>query len=288
MKYATLIVTIISFQFGWAQSIYGSVSGGYQRLLQSTQQASHIVNTYHQISTPSFWREEDFAFKDALCIDLSFGHMFDKYIGYELTGSYFRPFAVHDNDDYTTREFSGKFFRGNANIVLNIPLKKVDLYAKVGLSFAAGKSYYYQQFNNNGFAPLSYEEATLKYEYSKGSALGYGFALGADFTVNDRISLFTEVYSINQPFNPRIGKRTEQTSDGVDLMEYNTDPYFSEIEFGDESEWQNYNSQDKEQAQKLYKRYYSLGGVGIRLGVKFVLWEKQQEEFMEQEVIAPE
>ncbi len=278
MKFLLFLITLILCQFSWGQHIYGSVSVGYQHINQGSQPPSYIVNTYHQISNPWFWRLEDLSFSDAISSDLSFGHMLTDNIGYELSGSYFKPLTVAENDGYTERQFSGRFLRGSAKLILSVPIKKFDLYTKLGVNYTVGKLFHYQRMYNKGELPLSFDESTLKYEYTGGSKLGYNLALGTSYNFNNWLSLFTEIYAIYQPFEPSKGQRTEQTTDGVDEMQYNDDPYFSQVQFGDESEWYYYTSDDKSQPQKLYKRNYSLGGIGINLGIKFTLWSKKKGE----------
>lgn len=78
---------------------------------------------------------------------------------------------------------------------------------------------------------------------------------------------------------PTLGKMVEFTSDGIDVIaNVNVEPYYSEIEFGEVSEWQYWSAEDKSQPQKLYSRSYSLGGLGLTLGVRFVLWKKSEED----------
>ncbi|PHR42445.1 MAG: hypothetical protein COA32_17500 [Fluviicola sp.] len=276
MKNLAILIALLICQVSWTQNIYGSVSGGYQRIIQSTQPPSYIVNTYHQISYPWFTRLEGLSFSDAVSTVLSFGHLLTENIGYELTGSYLKPLTVIEENGYTEHQFSGRFFRTSFKIVLSIPIQKFDLYSKLGVNYTIGKLYYYQRLYNKGEMPLSFEESTLKYEYTNGSRLGYNLALGTSFNFNERLSVFTEIYAIYQPFEPSKGQRIEQTTDGISEMQYADEPYFSQIQFGAES-MSYYYSEDKSQPQKLYKRNYSLGGVGINLGVKFILFEKKKE-----------
>lgn len=276
MQFLLFIITIILCQFSWAQHIYGSVSGGYQHIIQGSQPPSYIVNTYHQISNPWFWRLENLSFSDAVSSDISFGHMLTDNIGYELTGSYFKPLTVTEDDGYTERQFSGRFLRGSAKIILSVPIKKFELYTKLGVNYTSGSLFYYQRMYNKGDLPLSNDESTLKYEFSNGSRLGFNLALGTSYKINGRLSVFTEIYAISQSFEPSKGQRIEQTTDGVDEMQYSDDPYYSQVQYGDESEWYYYTSDDKSQPQKLYKRNYSLGGIGINLGIKVTLWSKKK------------
>jgi hypothetical protein len=276
MKFLLFLNTLILCQFSWGQHIYGSVSVGFQRINQGSQPPSYIVNTYHQISNPWFWRLEDLSFSDAICSDLSFGHMLTYNIGYELSSSYFKPSTVAEDDGYTERQFSGRLLRGSAKFILSLPIKKFDLYSKLGVNYTVGKLFYYQRMYNKGELQLSFDETTLKYEYTGGSKLGYNLALGTSYNFNNWLSLFAEIYAIYQPFEPSKGQRIEQTIDGVDEMQYADDPYFSQVQFGDESEWYYYSSDDKSQPQKLYKRNYSLGGIGINLGIKFIIWSNKK------------
>ena len=276
MKYAPFLFTLLLCQVSWTQSIYGSVSGGYQRIIQGSQPPSYIVNTYHQIANPWFWRLEDLSFNDAVSTDLSFGHMLTDNIGYELTGTYFNPLTVTEDNGFTEHQFSGRFFRGSTRFVFCIPIKRFDLYAKVGVNYTVGRLFYFQRMYNKGELPLSFDESTLKYEYTEGSKLGYSFAIGTSINFNERLSFFGEIYAVYQPFEPSKGQRTEQTTDGVDEMQYGDDPYFSQVQLGDESEDDYWSSEVKAQPQKLYKRNYSLGGIGVNLGIRFELWAKNK------------
>lgn len=277
MRKLLFLIALSTGQFTWTQHMYGSVSGGYQRILHSSQPSSYIVNTYHQISYPWFTRLEDPSFTDAISTDLSFGHLLTKNIGYELMGSYLKPLTVIDDNGYSEHQFSGRFFRMSFKLVLSVPINKFDLYSKLGVNYSIGKLYYYQRLYNKGEMALSFEESTLKYEYTDGAKLGYNLALGTSFKFNERLSVFAEIYAIYQSFEPRKGQRIEQTNDGVTQMQHADDPYFSQIQFGDESN-SYYYSEDKSQPQKLYKRNYSLGGIGINLGIKFIIFTKKKEE----------
>ena len=276
MKYLTALITLFIVYVSFGQNMYGSVSGGYQRIIQSSQPSSYIVNTIHQISFPWFTRYEDPSFSQAVNTDLSFGHLITKNIGYELTGSYLKPLTAIEDDGFTERQLSGRFFRASFKVVLSIPIKRFDLYAKLGVDYATGKLYYFQRLYNKGESPLGFDESTLKYEYTSGARFGYNLALGTSFNFSEKLSVFTEIYAIYQSFEPSKGKRIDHTVDGESQMYYGNDPYSSTIQFGDENN-SYYHSDDMSQPQKLYKRSYSLGGIGITLGVKFLLFVKEKE-----------
>ncbi len=276
MRYSALMLFILFWNLTWAQVFYGSTSVGYQQIIQTTQPPSHIVNTYHQITHPWFWRAEDVAFKNAMNANLSLGHLPGKNWGYELSASYTRPFDQTMVDELVTRTLSGKFLTVGANLILTIPKEKVDFYTKLGVNYILGNIRYHQSFKNNEVIPYSFESSELTYEYTNGSSFGYNMTLGGNFKIGQKLSIFAELNGSFLPFSPEKGRRIHETIDGQDQLQYANDPYFSEIEFGNETEHYAYNSDDKQSPQKLYRRNYSLGGIGLNVGVRFIIWEKRK------------
>ena len=238
------------------------------------QPPSYLVNSYHQVTSPWFWQLESFDFQDGFHADVTLGQMLTKSLGYELTGSYLKPTTVLDNSDYWTRSLSGEFVQTAAKVVVSTPLKGWEFYAKVGINVAMGKMKFYQSFIYENSPSSGDIDETLVFEYRKGVALGLTGSVGLNFPIYERVSSFVEITFNNQIYSPKSGKMVEYTADGVDQLAYLNEPYFSEIDFGEESEWLYYTSDDKTQPQKLYSRGFSLGGIGFTAGMRFVLWEK--------------
>jgi hypothetical protein len=274
MRCLLFLITIGLPLFSSAQSFYGSFSGGYVFYSRIDQPPSYFVNSYHQVTSPWFWQLESFDFQDGFHADVTLGQMLTKNVGYELSGSYLKPLSVDNNSSVGDRILSGQFVQTAAKVVVSIPYKRFDFYAKVGINVAMGKMQFHQSFKHDGSSSLSFSEATLVYEYQHGVSLGFTGSLGMNFPVSKRFSVFSEITFNNQVYSPKSGKMIEFTADGVDQLAYLNEPYFSEIDFGEESEWQYYNSDDKTQPQKLYSRGFSLGGIGLTVGMRFVLWEK--------------
>lgn len=277
MKYVILLSILTSSLFSWSQNIYGSISGGYLFNSNNDQPPSFIVNSYHQISLPWFWRQEDYSFKNSLHADLSFGHMLTENIGYELSGGYLKPMSVSDNSDYGKRIMTGDFYQASAKVVLSIPMKKFDFYTKLGVNMANGKMTYLQTIEYANVNSSGIPETLLEYEYKGPVSFGFNGAFGIDVPISKKVSFFTEVCFLSQSFSPKSGKISRFLSNGTDyLANYNYDPYYSQIEFGDESEWYLWTSEDTNQPQKLYKRSYSLGGYRLTFGFKFTFWTKKK------------
>ena len=275
MKTILLFLTLSASLSSWSQHIYGSISSGYLLNANIDQEPSYIVNTSHQISLPWFWRQENYAFKNSLHTDLNFGHLITDQIGYELSFSYLKPNSVSDNFGYGQKIMSGAFFQSAAKLILSVPLKKFDLYAKVGLNIVKGKMSYLQTIEDGNFNSLGTSTASMTYAYTSPASIGLNSAIGINVPVSKQLSFFTEVRYIKQTFSPTNGKMSAYSYNSSDLFTYNDfQPYDAQIAFGTESEWQNYTSTDNSKPQKLYARSYALGGLDFTVGLKYQLWSK--------------
>ncbi len=278
MRYAILTFVLSLTTFGWSQNFYGSLSGGYQYILSTDQPPSIIVNEFHQISSPWFRNLVDYQFEHAFSANASLGYVFNSNFGVELTGSFLKPQAVINDDPYTNRTFSMDFWRVSPKFVVHVPTKSFLVSTKIGPNFGYGKATYFQEFTNNGEMNLSPDHSTLEYEYTAPISYGFNASVGVSKLVAKRLIVFADLEFVHQNFSPTKGKMTQFTmGDENYLEEYDYAPYYSEIEFGDETDSPNWGSPNPEVAQKQYKRNYSLSGVGVQVGVKFVIWRKVKE-----------
>ncbi len=88
--------------------------------------------------------------------------------------------------------------------------------------------------------------------------------------------MFPVIHFNYPPISPTIGKLTMFKLDGKEQSEASFNAYSSQIQFGDESEWYYWHSEDSSQPQKLYKRTYSLTGFALTVGCKFTIWKKEE------------
>ena len=273
MKSICFLAFFASSFFSWSQYIYGSISSGYQLNSKIDQAPSYLVNTFHQVTLPWLWSQENFAFKSSSLAELHFGHMLTPRIGYELTGAYLKPMAVANNPDFGQKIMTGDFYQAAAKLVLAIPIKQFELYTKLGLNIANGRIAYLQTIEDGNFNAFGIAEAVLNYTYKSPLSFGFNGAVGVNVPITKKCSFFTELRLTSQTLTPKSGQISQYTLDGSDLTT-NLDPYYAQISFGDESEWLYYNADDISQAQKLYKRSYALGGFGCSVGLRVVLWAK--------------
>lgn len=277
MKILPFIIALLICQVSWTQNIYGSVSGGYQRVVQESQPPLRIVNSSHTLADPWFTKPVYLSFSEVLRTDLNLGHFLTKNLGYELSGSYLKPLTEITDDGYTNSQLSGRFYQASFKVILSKKINRFDVYAKMGVNFAKGIMYYDQKVYGLDYQVHGRNEARSIYEYSDGAQWGFNSALGFSFNLNHRLSVFSEVYAIYQPFEPERGQMTHLTYDDENMMQYDNDPYSSEIQFVEESNSYYYDIGETSQPEKMYKRSYSLGGIGINLGVKVILFAKKEE-----------
>ena len=279
MKTILTFATILLFQSCWSQRLYGSAAIGYQSILNQDQPPSYIVNTYHQISNPWFWGEENPEFQHMLTSDLTLGWMFRNQLGIEVTGSYLKPQTQIENyGDYLDKQFKGDFWRINPKLVIALPIKKLDLCMKMGPLIGSGKMEFYQRFQNDGSWNLGYQEAEMTYEYTQPVSLGFSSSICVSKRILNNLELFSEIQFNYQTISPTKGKLTMFKLDGKEQSEASFNAYSSQIQFGDESEWYYWHSEDSSQPQKLYKRTYSLTGFALTVGCKFTIWRKGDGE----------
>jgi hypothetical protein len=277
MKLLTFLFVLGISLVSWSQSIYGSVSNTYSFVQQNDHQApSQIINSYPLIWYNSLYRTEGYTFKQLNRSELSFGHMLNSNFGYELSLAYLKPTTITDKSENIIRTLEGDFVQGLAKFILNVPLDRFDIYTKIGVNVITGSLKFNQSLDVN-----TANELLWNYKYYDNFSLGFNASIGLNYRISDRFSLFTELSLLSQSFSPKKGEVTRFSISGVNqLDQLNESPYFSQIEFGDEYQYDevNPNNTNNNNPQKLYRRNYTLGGYGLTIGAKYVLWEKKKVE----------
>jgi len=275
MRYILLFLSTALCLSSNAQQVYGSISIGEQLITEGDQVAFMKTNAYLQISTPWLWSYDFISFKRLTNFDLSFGYLMNNNLGIELTSTYLKPSNSEVFANYVTKTLSGNFFRINPKIVVNLNLNKFQIYSKVGFIIGAGQIRYNQYFQNDGTMNVSAENESLIYLYNGGKSYGFNASIGFSKMVSKKIYVFTEINAVSQNFSPTKGKTIEHKIDGQDVLTNNMKPYTTEIEFCNDQEFVPYSS-DNANPQKLYKHAYSLGGYGLTIGIKFIIWKKEE------------
>lgn len=274
MKYSLISILFFLANYSWSQNFYASVSGGYQIVQQPEQPQSFVIHTHHFIQLPWFYRTEDLKFNSVSNVDLNFGHMLNQNIGYEFSFGYLKPIDAVEDDNYSIRTLSGNFWCINPKLVLSIDRGKWSFNSKLGFIWSRGNLNYRQEMGDEYYT-------VLNYLYYAGESFGFNASFGVERKISNRFSLYAEIRGVNQSYSPNSGLMTEYTIGNQNQFEvYDLDTYELEIEFGEETEEYLYVPIDGDgsEPQKLYHRNFSLGGYGINLGVKFILWSKKKEK----------
>jgi len=274
MKFTVLLIGLATSFYSRPQSIYGSISSTYTFIPQTNHEpASFIVNTHNNILFPWFWREENHQFKQAFSTEISFGQLLNSHFGYEISTAYLKPISLNENNEFFLRQFKGDFVQAFVKLLINIPLDRIDIYSKIGLNIATGRLIYNQTTNSN-----TNNERTLNYKYFDNISLGFNASVGLNYPISKRFSIFTELKLTSQAFSPKKGEVTNCSFAGTNELNSMKDhPYWYQIDFGNENQFQFMTMNNDEEPQKLYRRSYVLGGYGFTIGAKYTLWKKKRK-----------
>ncbi len=148
--------------------------------------------------------------------ELGIGYMFNKNIGLGLDISYLvgKKNLVKDDrgNDRSQLESSGSAFAFTPNIVLSTAMEgKMVPYAKAGLVIASASV----TDVITGTAGSIY---VLERKTTGGIALGFKGAMGINFAVNQKISLYGEIAYTAMSYRPTKAVITKFTSNGIDVL----------------------------------------------------------------------
>ena len=292
MKLFGLIFILSIGLSSYGQSIYGSISGGMQNIINVQGSSAPMVNTIYNMTQVNYsTTQPKKSFRHLYSADVSFGHMIHKNIGYELSISYLRPttyyneLIVYNNqtgepwegNTFVEDRHSGHLFRLNPKVVLNTDFNKISMYMKMGFLAMMGKLQYHQ-YTTSDASSFNDAQTSMIYEYEGKVSLGFNGCIGASKKLSNNMALFIELTAAHQNFSPTFGQRTHHIQGGTDQMAYGTTPYYHEIIYGDVYETSLNSPESNDNPQKFYSRNYSLSGYGITLGITYTFWEKKEED----------
>jgi len=248
-----------------SQGAYVSANLGFGFPMSSQDIEGFMNETSGSNSTT---REQIFmSFGKGLNFGGTFGYMFNKNVGAELGISYLMGGKTKATDDYsdgkTDYSFSGKMLRFVPAIVITAGSEGLNPYARFG--FVIGKASLKQEFEDNDDGDIT----KGKLKYSGGMSFGVNAAVGAMFSLNDKMSFFAELNSVNMSYSPNKAEFTELTYNGTDMLPDLTTS-MKEIEFVDEITTSSTPSPDSEPHKEL-KQKMPFGSIGINFGVIFHL-----------------
>jgi hypothetical protein len=202
---------------------------------------------------------------------LAAGYNLNEHFAFELGIDYFYGFSLKQKFG-TVYYSSDSKWRGQMlslvpAFVMSLPLDKFKPYARLGLKIGVLNSVVYQDHRVNDY-PVKTTNAldvqSKRKDYG-GIALGVQAAVGTDFILSDKLSLFGEIQVDGISWSPTHGKYLEYSENGVDQMGSRT---------VNENEW-NYLKEVDQSKQipdsdpdEVPKTNHRFGNVGLVIGVK--------------------
>jgi hypothetical protein len=198
----------------------------------------------------------------------SFGYMFNKNIGTELGISYLlggKSKAKQQQDYFlstTDHSISSNMLRFMPTMIISSGLENVNPYMRFGLVIGIGSVNY--QYEENYDSDIT----KMKMKMYGGLALGLNAAVGANFNLNDKVSLFCEIIMVNMSYAPTKGEVTEALYNEIDQL-INASTSEKEIEYVKSYDYDDFES--SLEPRKELKQKLPFGSVGINFGIAISL-----------------
>lgn len=259
-------ITIFNSNYTFSQTKFVTVNLGYATGT-SKQNISFLEYQNVNFGNNSVtFKEAMFSLGGGLNFGCAFGFMLNKNLGFDLGLSYLlgskstsKRTSVGRTIDYT---LSANFLRFSPNLILATEMEKIKPYAKFGLVLGMGSVNYENNDNNNG--DVDY----YKIKMNGGLSIGINSSVGINYDLNDKISFFSEVNSINMAYAPKKGEIVNATNNGADYLSSLTTNE-KEIEFVDSFTYLSGNPQPDSEPTKELKQRLAFGSIGINIGIKF-------------------
>lgn len=234
--------------------------------------AANVVYDYTYTSgTPDQITTKKGGIGTGLPFVLAAGYKINENFGFELGIDYFYGFPYKSKFDYQTNsseyKWRGQMLSLVPAFVMTFPLDKIHPYARLGLKLGVMNSVVTEVHKiNSGEVKFAGKNIESKSKDYGGIAIGVQAALGTDYALNDKISIFGEIQVDGISYSPKHGKYTEYIENGVDIMgnrtvKENKWDYLKEIDT-------NKHIPD-DQPDEVTRVNYIFGNVGLVVGVKF-------------------
>jgi Outer membrane protein beta-barrel domain len=272
LKISTLVMVIICTLFVnnlFAQKgAYINIYTGYG-MSMSSQNLNYYEFYNHTGSYDSDLIEQiNISLGKGLNFGGSFGYMFNKNIGTELGISYLLggKSKAKQQQDYllstTDHSISSNMLRFMPTMIISSGLENVNPYMRFGLVIGIGSVNY--QYEENYDSDIT----KMKMKMYGGLALGLNAAVGANFNLNDKVSLFCEIIMVNMSYAPTKGEVTEALYNEIDQL-INASTSEKEIEYVKSYDYDDFES--SLEPRKELKQKLPFGSVGINFGIAISL-----------------
>lgn len=255
-----------------AQEFYTSFSVGYGLGLPGEKLGTNTTQTATSLATENIYG----TFGQGLGINLSPGYFINDHFGFELGLNYFMGAKVTATEATTpygtlTAVAHSNQLRLNPSVVLRTGTEGLSGYARLGIIIPAlGTTF--TDVDDSGTAGAN-TDYTQSFETKGAFSVGFSGALGANYALSDKLSVFGEVNGSNLRINAKSRTMTAYSVHGTDMMSYLT-TYDKEVSYVDQldgsSNNSSYNSStNTDNAKEDLRTRNNFSGLFFNIGVKF-------------------
>jgi hypothetical protein len=266
--YVFMLALLLSGSSIAQEKIYISVGAGFGFGTASTYDLAPSVNKAYPV-----------ALGKAAAVNLHAGYFLNSFMAVDLGFSYkigmntkiepeFDIDAVNASKYSPTMKYKGNMFQIVPGIVFSPELDgKIRPYMRAGVIIGVMNSITTNIDNTDGTGDPGDEKLEFILKYSGGIAVGGSLAVGADFALNDLLSLYAEIYYDALSYAPKKGEVKKYAIDGEDKLGDLT-TYQKEVEFV--KDITNFEPSNDSPDQEL-KNSYPFNSLGLSIGVKIKL-----------------
>jgi hypothetical protein len=270
MKKNYVVIFAMAIAMGWfannlsAQSAYVTVNAGYGMRAGSFSGGNNTENADNTGSAEVV----NISLGKGLNFGGSFGYMFNKNIGAELGVSYLLGGKSETTDEYYSSptekitwedEVHSNMIRFSPTFILASGMEKINPYAKFGLTVGVGS---FTENSNRNSTNGDHTERTWK--NNGGVAVGYTASIGANYPLNEKMSLFGELTLIDLNYAPKKGEMTKYTDNGTDMLG-TLDVNDKEVEYVDSYSYDNNTSSNPDEPEKHLKWKLPFSSMGFNI-----------------------
>lgn len=267
------IMVIFTFNSFAQKNLYVKLNGAYNI---GTTASLYGLGNVIQNGTVLTNEKVELAFGKGINFGGAVGYMFNKHIGAEMNISYLiggtttaKTSINSSTSSYTNIfDYAASMLSFIPSIVITPGFEKINPYARFGLIIGMPTVTGNSSTSNTSNGETNITNQTFK--FNGGLALGSQSAIGIDYKINNKISLFGELNVINLTYSPTKGEITESKVNGVDnLATLSTRD--KKVEYVDSFTEDSNFPIDQNSPQKVLKPSLPFSSVGLNIGVIFHL-----------------
>lgn len=252
----------------WGQSFYAALYGAYAL----SADAQNLPGFNHVQLRGSVRHEEQIklSYGQGFQAGVRFAYRFNPYLAVELELNYLQSaeFVAEQSLDGFTNDFpvqgdlqqitSAQMGRIIPALRLSPGYLRFNPYLRTGLVLGWGQLNFSYRDESPG------RIAVNNWEYTGGMAWGFNTALGLEYALKERLSIFAEASLISLSYAPQRGEMVAATNNGVDELD-SYPPHFREREFV--SSYRRGPESSSEELSKTLRTFYPFSSLALNLGL---------------------